>query len=112
MPQRVQRKRTAGWAMPALAVYVGRPTIFGNPFPVDVYGQDKAVDLFDRWLTGNMSAYEMSQLSYSSRYSSLVTARRVIHDRLHELRGRALVCWCRPEQRCHADILIREANKE
>lgn len=31
-PQRIQRKRTAGWRMPEGAIYVGRPTKWGNPF--------------------------------------------------------------------------------
>ncbi|MFG2046173.1 DUF4326 domain-containing protein [Micromonospora sp. NPDC048935] len=31
-PQRIQRQRTAGWRMPENTVYVGRPTLFGNPF--------------------------------------------------------------------------------
>jgi hypothetical protein len=31
MPKRIQRKRTKGWKMPDGAVYVGRPTIWGNP---------------------------------------------------------------------------------
>lgn len=33
-PKRIQRSRTSGWRMPAEAVYVGRPTIFGNPYNV------------------------------------------------------------------------------
>ncbi|MFE3052314.1 DUF4326 domain-containing protein [Nocardia sp. NPDC059239] len=32
MPERIQRKRTAGWRSPEGAVYVGRPTKWGNPF--------------------------------------------------------------------------------
>lgn len=32
MPKRIQRRRTKGWRMPTGAVYVGRPTIWGNPF--------------------------------------------------------------------------------
>jgi hypothetical protein len=32
MPKRIQRKRTKGWKIPEGAVYVGRPTIYGNPF--------------------------------------------------------------------------------
>lgn len=32
MPQRIQRKRTAGWKMPAGAVVVDRTTKWGNPF--------------------------------------------------------------------------------
>ena len=31
-PKRIQCKRTKGWRMPTNAVYVGRPTAFGNPF--------------------------------------------------------------------------------
>lgn len=32
MAERIQRQRAAGWRMPAGAVYVGRPSIWGNPF--------------------------------------------------------------------------------
>ncbi|HEY9415508.1 MAG TPA: DUF4326 domain-containing protein [Pseudonocardia sp.] len=32
MPKRIQRQRTKGWRMPEGAVYVGRPTKWGNPF--------------------------------------------------------------------------------
>ena len=32
MPKRIQRQRTKGWRMPENTVYVGRPTLFGNPF--------------------------------------------------------------------------------
>ncbi|WP_342394587.1 DUF4326 domain-containing protein [Prescottella agglutinans] len=34
MPQRIQRRRTRGWRMPEGAVYVGRPSGWGNPFKV------------------------------------------------------------------------------
>lgn len=34
-PKRIQRKRTKGWRMPEGAVYVGRPSRWGNPFPID-----------------------------------------------------------------------------
>lgn len=32
MPERIQRRRTAGWRMPDGAAYVGRGTRWGNPF--------------------------------------------------------------------------------
>lgn len=32
MPKRIRRKRTKGWRMPEGAVYVGRPSKWGNPF--------------------------------------------------------------------------------
>lgn len=31
MPKRIQRKRTKGWRMPEGAIYVGRPSRWGNP---------------------------------------------------------------------------------
>ena len=34
MPERIQRRRTKGWRMPEGAVFVGRPTKWGNPFVV------------------------------------------------------------------------------
>lgn len=33
-PKRIQRKRTKGWKMPEGAVYVGRPSEWGNPYRV------------------------------------------------------------------------------
>ena len=33
--KRIQRQRTKGWRMPENAVYVGRPSLWGNPFPID-----------------------------------------------------------------------------
>ncbi|MFH1264564.1 MAG: DUF4326 domain-containing protein [Planctomycetota bacterium] len=35
MPKRIQRQRTKGWRMPEGAVYVGRPTAWGNPFTLN-----------------------------------------------------------------------------
>lgn len=32
MPERIQRQRTKGWRLPDGAIYVGRPTRWGNPF--------------------------------------------------------------------------------
>jgi hypothetical protein len=68
MPQRLQRSRAKGWRMPAGAVYVGRPTRWGNPFTVtgdwivwaavalgftgDLIGRQRAaVALYRAWLT-------------------------------------------------------------
>lgn len=67
-PRRLQRSRAAGWRMPADAVYVGRPTVWGNPFPLqgswivwtavslgyraDAAGRrDAAIALYRSWIT-------------------------------------------------------------
>ena len=106
-------RRTAGWRKPAGAIYCGRPSLFGNPFPVSVHGREKAVELHRRWLEGSMSAEEMKELSAADRLPdaiSLVDLRRMVLDRLQELRGQDLACWCRLDQPCHAEVLLELAN--
>lgn len=51
MPQRIQRKRTAGWRTPQCscgcggrAIYVGRPTRWGSPFQVQDFLMFGALD--------------------------------------------------------------------
>lgn len=34
MPERIQLRRRAGWRKPEDAIVVGRPSVWGNPFPV------------------------------------------------------------------------------
>lgn len=110
-PIRIQRKREKGWRMPPNTTYVGRPGKFGNPFPVDIYGAEDAVDRFQRLMDGKMSTLEMSQSSTCHRADvSLVTVRRWILDDIHELRGKNLACFCALDQPCHADVLLKIAR--
>jgi hypothetical protein len=99
MSARIQRRRTAGWRMPAGAVYVGRPTRFGNPFPADYFGRERAVTLYRQWLAGG------DHLGYANAGQR----RRRILDGLPELAGRDLACWCPPGEACHADVLLELA---
>lgn len=74
------------------AVYIGRrntgrglaESAFANPYRI---GQD-----------GNRA--EVIQ-----KYRSWLLGRQELLQRLHELRGRRLACWCSPEP-CHGDVLI------
>lgn len=93
------------------AVSVARPTRWGNPFMVNVYGQEGAVDRFRRLMNGPMSAQEMSISSHWG-YGSLVSMRRVIFAGLARLQGRNLACWCSLNEACHADVLLDLANAE
>jgi hypothetical protein len=94
-PRRIQRKRTKGWRMPEGAVYVGRPTKWGNPYV----------------LTSDNSLGEIVR-----QYRELVSVKNIwstpnkqqIKD---ELRGKDLVCWCPLNRPCHADVLLEIANK-
>lgn len=113
-PIRIQRRRTKGWRMPENTVYVGRPTVFGNPMPNDIGGHAHAADWFRRWLADNMSMTVMAQSSRADwgSYSGvlLVTVQQHLLRRLPELRGKNLACWCALDQPCHADILLELAN--
>ena len=70
-PKRIQRQRTKGWRMPEGAVYVGRPSRWGNPWPVGYEGdiqpwlalalgchggpagrRESAVIAYRAWMTG------------------------------------------------------------
>ena len=98
-PQRIQRKRTKGWRMPEGAVYVGRPTKWGNPFVVseDRDARD-AVLAFHSWLT------------VDGVTAGIPDRKNKILESLDELRGKDLVCWCKPGEPCHADVLLKLAN--
>ena len=96
MPERIQRKRSKGWRMPPNTVYVGRPGKFGNPFLTAAE--------FEKWLKGE------GVYSRADYYSPLSVTRRWILKKLPELRGKNLACWCKPDEACHADVLLRLAN--
>lgn len=85
MPQRIQRKRTKGWRMPEGAVYVGRPTKWGNPFSTADFTASDAVACFADEIAPRLD--------------------------LLPLRGKDLACWCALDQPCHADVLLELANK-
>lgn len=97
-PKRIQRQRTKGWRMPPNAVYVGRPTKWGNPFRVGVsyHGYPPmTADIALRAFRINLHGRLQSEPSL-----------------LDALRGKDLACWCPLDQPCHADILLELANSE
>jgi hypothetical protein len=102
-------RRKGGWrAEHPSAVVVARPGPFGNPFSVAAaddagYSRRGAVTAFEDWLAGN---------PWASGNDALEARRQVLLSRLEELRGRDLACWCRPDQECHAEVLLRLANTD
>lgn len=133
IPERIQRKRTAGWRMPEGTVYVGRPTKWGNPIritrergryctmyrvhgsPMDHHGGPSYCDPdtarhFAAWF------FECDLLN--SRYPNYPSPDEI----RRELAGHDLACWCPPRQvnrngslgqiSCHADVLLEIANQE
>lgn len=117
-PVRIQRKRAKGWRMPPNTVCVTRGTTWGNPFKVGVHGNaQRCVDLFETWFDPSVSApgsplYEF-RVSCENKYGvdGWLGMQKAIVCK-HYLRGKNLACWCKPEESCHADVLLKIANKE
>lgn len=70
-------------------VYIGRPSIFGNPF---VIGRDgtrrQVIARYEEWFKARLKKY--------SKF------RRAVE----KLRGKNLICWCAPLE-CHGDVILR-----
>ncbi len=76
--------------IPKEAIYVGRPSKWGNPFIIGIDGtRSEVIAKYANWLDDMI-------------YNGLLN--------LDELAGKDLVCWCSPLP-CHADILLELANK-
>ena len=73
---------------PRGAVYVGRPSKWGNPYNLRTHSRVGAIKRYDRWLHEQILAGRLDPA---------------------ELRGRDLTCWCAP-QACHGDLLLALAN--
>lgn len=91
--RRVQRQRTKGWRMPEGAVYVGRPSLWGNPYRVG--DPDWCFD----------PPADLDALGAVEHFRALIQFDKAVP--VWMLRGAsALVCWCPLGQPCHADVLI------
>jgi hypothetical protein len=87
-PHRIRLSRRKGWRMPTNTVRVSRPSPYGN------YAGATRAD-FER---------DIAEMSNADRAFFM--------DRVGELRGKNLACWCRLDQPCHADVLLELANAE
>ena len=101
-PVRIQRKRTKGWRMPEGAVYVGRPSRWGNLVRVrDCEPCGLGVDHPKCVLyTPQMAADFFAAYAASQPRSDFAP-----------LRGKDLACWCPLDLPCHADVLLELANQ-
>jgi len=115
-PQRIQRKRTKGWRMPEGAVYVGRPSRWGNPFSVEKHGRAAALEYFRAYLTGHFELvpkqahreYRAAEKKlYGNAPGTLLPGEIVSIF----LRGHDLACWCPLDQPCHGDVLLDFAGR-
>jgi hypothetical protein len=71
-------------------VYVGRPTVWGNPYEIGRDGtRTEVIDKYRLWMESNIG---------------------LVNKAKQELKGRNLICWCAPLP-CHADVLLKIANE-
>lgn len=74
-------------------VYIGRPSKFGNPFPLPPKAtaeqRKECIDKFEEYLRNQPD---------------------LIEDAKRELKGKVLGCWCAPKP-CHGDVLIKIINE-
>lgn len=114
MPKRIQRRRQRGWRMPENAVYVGRPTRWGNPFQpystVVMAAAELGIVRTDAPIQIVPGGVEECLAWYRIWIGEWI--RRTANEHyLFLLRGRDLACWCPLDQPCHADILLDLANR-
>jgi Domain of unknown function (DUF4326) len=97
-PIGVQRKRTKGFKLPPNTVCVNRGTTWGNPYKVGPERPaENACYLFSTdLLSGHIRDKNNNPLI----------------DRIHELKGKNLACFCPIGSPCHRDILLELASKE
>jgi Domain of unknown function (DUF4326)/YspA, cpYpsA-related SLOG family len=77
-------------------VYVGRPTVLGNPYTLQDYTRTDAVARYRLWLRQQWQ-----------RHGEVHAALLQLARQYHEQGALTLVCWCAPRP-CHAEV-IREA---
>ena len=83
--RRIQRMRTKGWKMPNNSLYVGRPSVYGNPYSEFLYGKDEALRLYRIYMKEQIINHKID---------------------LTPLIGKNLACWCPLNEPCHADYLL------
>lgn len=77
-------------------IYIGRPSLWGNPYTHHKDKKTKAEFIVD------------TREEAVEKYREYISNGEGKHllDKLHELEGKTLGCWCMPNKSCHGDILI------
>ncbi len=83
--------------IPSDAVYIGRPSKWGNPFKLNDPSFPKGLSMLGK------------RRMAISKYREWLLRNGELTKCLHELKGKDLVCWCAPLP-CHGDVLLELAN--
>lgn len=117
IPTRGQRKRVKGWTAPENSIYVGRPTMWGNPWRVQSNRGFHAVshDPLGAPSKGRVGSYDTAEEAAAravQEYREYFAGQSElwIYGRLRPLFGKVLLCWCPPDHACHVDVLIEQVE--
>jgi hypothetical protein len=91
--------------MPPGAIYVGRPTDYGNRYIVGEVIEH--VDNRQHLVTNAAHAKRLFAEWIEWQFGHFPSWRESIK---RELGGHDLACWCALDQPCHADVLLELAN--
>ncbi|RLF67201.1 MAG: hypothetical protein DRN26_02900 [Thermoplasmata archaeon] len=80
-------------------IYIGRPSILGNPFSVRKYGRSKCIQLFREMLLAALRA--SNPTPHQLRLQREIERLREIYQKHGTL---LLECWCAPSA-CHGDVI-------
>lgn len=98
MDGKVLNKHVHG--IPKGAVYIGRGSMWGNPF-TSIQGRNTKA-------TTVVATREESIEQYRQWLKNQIRSGCISREELAELYGKDLVCFCAPKP-CHGDILIKAA---
>ena len=106
--QRIMRSRRKGIPLPEGAVYVGRPTLWSNPFTDRRWGHARSTILHKSSLKGVIGDLTLEGMGFCpAEIEALHRKRHRILDRIHTLSGHDLACYCPlSSQWCHADTYL------
>jgi len=83
------KTRVVNWIKEPYDIYIGRGSKWGSPFKIGEHGTREEV---------------------IQQYEQYITSCKCRLKDLHELKGKVLGCWCKPEV-CHGDVLARLADE-
>ncbi len=73
-------------------VYIGRPSVFGNPFPlIRSTTRQRVINQYAQWVEGKIVVEGRTPPTF---------------QQIKDLKGKTLGCWCAPLA-CHGDILVK-----
>jgi hypothetical protein len=96
------RKAPYGWQQKPEYVYIGRPSIFGNPFAVGKKCK----------LCGEVHSDGGSTLPcYKKYFDKRIAEDHDFKSKVLELKDKILICYCEPNP-CHGRIIAAYLDKE